>query len=79
MNYRIVQLTDEGWITSDVSPENLAAWCEIRGYKVVRVNNNPRHRAELQGQPIISGLCGPMWDGDRVRYEDGRANRSLSA
>lgn len=27
------------------------------------------HRAELDNQPVLNGLCGPMWDGDKLRYE----------
>ena len=30
---------------------------------------NGKHRQELQEQPIFDGLAGPLWDGDRVRYE----------
>lgn len=26
-------------------------------------------REELRGQPIINGYLGPMWDGDKIRYE----------
>jgi hypothetical protein len=45
---------------------------------------NYRHlKPELQGQPVIDGLCGPMW-GDRkgdvvtVRYEDWETYNLLS-
>lgn len=36
------------------------------------------HRAELQGAPILCGLCGPMYDGERdgrvvIRYETRQA------
>lgn len=27
------------------------------------------HRAELDNQPKVDGYCGPMWDGDCLRYE----------
>lgn len=27
------------------------------------------HRAELDNQPTLPGYCGPMWDGDGLRYE----------
>lgn len=36
---------------------------------------SPRCRAELQGQPILDGFCGPMWDGyryitpEKLKYE----------
>lgn len=26
-------------------------------------NDNPRQREELQGQPLLKGLCGPMYNG----------------
>lgn len=42
------------------------------------VNQNPRHRAELQGAPIYHGLVGPMWDGDCIRYEDQETYNTLS-
>lgn len=27
------------------------------------------HRAELDNQPTLPDYCGPMWDGDGLRYE----------
>lgn len=27
------------------------------------------HREELDNQPTLVGLCGPMWDGGKLRYE----------
>ena len=27
------------------------------------------HRAELDNQPKLEDYCGPMWDGDGLRYE----------
>lgn len=36
------------------------------------------HRAELDNQPVLEGLCGPMWDGDKLRYETWEVYRSMS-
>jgi hypothetical protein len=58
---------------------DLIAAMEVRGFTFYRLHNNPRTRPQLQGQPIFSGLLGPMWDGDRVRYEDQGAYDRLSA
>ena len=27
------------------------------------------HRAELDNQPLVDGYYGPMWDGNKLRYE----------
>lgn len=50
-----------------------------RGFHVTGLNSNPRQRTELQNQPKIEGYCGPMWDGDGIRYESAAAYRTLSA
>lgn len=36
------------------------------------------HREELDNQPIYEGFLGPMWDGDRLRYETSSVYRMLS-
>lgn len=36
------------------------------------------HRAELDNQPTLPGYCGPMWDGDGLRYETWRLHDILS-
>ncbi len=65
MKYRVV-LDRE---ILNLTDENLVAALSIRGHELCGWNRNPRQRAELQGQPRFNGLCGPMWDGDAVRYE----------
>lgn len=40
-------------------------------------------RPELRGQPVATGLCGPMWGGEKdghtvIRYENASANHLLS-
>lgn len=78
MKYRIVQSIEDAFIASEVTEENLGAWLDARGFTVVGVNSNKRQRAELQGQPIVAELVGPMWDGDAIRYEDTRTNDFMS-
>lgn len=48
------------------------------GFPIVGANQNPRQRQELQGAPKFSGLLGPMWDGDCLRYEDQKTYDLLS-
>ena len=36
------------------------------------------HRAELDNQPMLEGYCGPMWDGDALRYETWDIYEALS-
>jgi len=76
MKYRIAQCVDGQIVTTE--PADIFAWAEVAGFQIVKLSNNPRQRAELQGQPIFVSLCGPMWDGDAVRYEDQRSNDILS-
>lgn len=44
-------------------------------HTITGINSNPRHRAELQGQPKLKGFVGPCFDGfdhagrPRIRYE----------
>lgn len=42
---------------------------EARGYKMTGVERRASLRPELRWQPKLEGFCGPMWDGDAVRYE----------
>lgn len=35
-------------------------------------------RKELDNQPILQGLLGPMWDGNRLRYETPEVYDTLS-
>ncbi len=73
---RLIHMVD-GSMFAEVLPLNLEAF-EIRGYAFSHIHNSRRTRAELQGAPVFSGLCGPMWDGDMVRYEDSTSNAILS-
>lgn len=79
MKIRLIQTVDGQMICSDFgSVADGVAGIELRGFKVRTAHHNPRTRPELQGAPVFSGLCGPMWDGDAIRYEDPEANDRLS-
>ncbi len=61
--------------------ENMEAW----GYKftgldpnTIRDDGTMVQRIELHNQPKFAGLCGPMWDGDKVRYETWEVYDALS-
>jgi|GEM_PF-6161418 hypothetical protein len=77
MRYKIVQIVDGHMIVTQ--PTDIFAWAAAAGVDVIKLNDNPRHRAELQGQPVLSRFCGPMWDcNNTIRYEDQAANDRLS-
>src|SRR4051812_4828471 len=54
--------TDEFWATS---PDQF----EARGYVVTGTFARAGGRPGLIGHPVLRGFCGPMWDGDAIRYE----------
>lgn len=81
MQYRVITLVDEFFVaefeaanTADSTAQMVAA-----GYQFSAFNNNPAQRAELQEQPKFHDLCGPMWDGDGLRYECTATYAELSA
>jgi len=70
-----MQYTLNGTYTSD-DVVRFVASMEALGYKwtgldanTIRDNGTMVQRIELHNQPKFAGLCGPMWDGDKVRYE----------
>lgn len=75
---RLVLRGPAGWDVNDFPIENIIPAFEIRGFVQRGVNDNPRNRIELQGQPVFAGLLGPMWDGDAIRYENQAAYDALS-
>lgn len=78
MKYKIVQSVEGQLVVTE--PNDVFAWAEVAGLKFVRLNKNPRQRAELQDQPVFAGLVGPTYDGpDCIRYEDREAYATLSA
>lgn len=48
----------------------------IKGYE--EQSQNPNLKIKLAGYPKIYGYLGPMWDGDRVRYESPEAYEFFS-
>lgn len=52
---------------------------EALGFEYTGDHKSKVTRPELQSQPQFAGLCGPMWDGNAIRYEDPEANAILSA
>ena len=54
----------EGHYTAQEIVDNF----DIKGYK--EQSPNPRYaNSPIVGYPIIKGYVGPMWDGDKIRYE----------
>jgi hypothetical protein len=67
-------------------PKDINAWAQAFGRQISGAVLNPRLRRELQDQPKIEGLCGPMYDGvdngfglPVARYEDQQTYGYLSA
>jgi len=44
----------------------------------VRSDGSMVQRIELHNQPKFKGLAGPMWDGDKVRYETWAVYEAMS-
>lgn len=54
--------------------EDLAKHYKIIGYtedltELRKMCAGALYRAELDNQPMLEGLIGPMWDGGKLRYE----------
>lgn len=81
--YRLILFVDGHWFAHDFNEENLLPAMEARGFTFVKLNDNERHRQELQGQPKFKGVNGPMWGGTKdgqpiIRYETPEAYAELS-
>lgn len=76
MKYRIVT-TKHG--VMELTEEQLFPALEVRGYHFTKFNESKFQREEIRNAPKFSGLLGPMWDGDAVRYEDAETYKALSA
>ncbi|OYX96365.1 MAG: hypothetical protein B7X90_11835 [Novosphingobium sp. 17-62-19] len=82
MNYRIITAIEPDFFVAELEAETVEHLIEqmtSAGYEFSAFNSNPVQRAELQGQPKFKGLCGPMWDGDAIRYECRATYAELSA
>jgi hypothetical protein len=64
---------------------DIVAWAEANGFTAYWPKRNLRVRRELQLQPSIAGLVGPMYDGTDanglpvIRYEDQKSYNVPSA
>jgi hypothetical protein len=80
--YKIVQIVNGLMVVTE--PTNIFAWAQSNGREVSWPKRILHLRPELQTQPRVQGLCGPMYDGlspdglPVVRYEDGASNDILS-
>lgn len=77
MKYHIV--TQEATQKVEGDTNSLITDAKAMGYNLTGFHASPYTRKELEGQPKFSGLCGPMWDGDAIRYEDVQTYNILSA
>ena len=55
--------------TMDVSKVWDFAVAATEDYSAVRTPRHIIQSPELDNQPIVNGYCGPMWNGDGLRYE----------
>lgn len=81
--YRFVQLVEGSWIVTDFTADNVVPAMSIRGHEYTGPCTRKQLRTELQGQPMFSGINGPMWGGEEiggyvVRYESRDAYDRLS-
>jgi len=84
--YRIVKMVDGKLAPINLTSKNdLKKWARMAGHEVSGFVKNTTMRAELQDEPILKGLIGPMYDGKSqegypvVRYEDDDTYERLSA
>jgi hypothetical protein len=75
---RLVELIDDELTASDYPVERFVQAMADKGFIFMGENHTPRQREELQGAPKFQGLCGPMWDDGKWRYETVKAYASLS-
>ena len=73
---------ETGWSSRELELEIAKKEFKIVGYTEDLTNLRKRgvlcHRAELDNQPIFEGYLSPMWDGDKLRYENQEAYDLLS-
>ena len=81
MQVKIVTFANDRWDTQTFWTDDVQAALEGRGYTVAGYKRSFRIplRPELEGQPEVDQLVGPMYDGDGcIRYESAKANDFLS-
>lgn len=79
--YQVINVGSDGsWHTETFHSKNEL----LQKYSAVGVNFNPSNRKELQGQPILDGVYGPMYNGlseegiPIIRYETAKVYKALS-
>ena len=74
-NMDVIICTDDG--CTMLKAGELEDKFEVSGY--VEPSPNPIYaNQKMVGYPKLKGLLGPMWDGDRIRYESQSVYDSLS-
>jgi hypothetical protein len=81
MKIRIYQAAQQGFRTIEIegASAQMAARAAVEGFRCRGFNSNASQRLELQGAPKFTGLIGPMWDGDAIRYECSATYAEFSA
>lgn len=79
MIYQVVAKVNGQLRSASFTRQSLEDWYELTG-----TYSNPRVRPELQGQPVLNGYMGPMYNGMEngshvIRYESLEAFEILSA
>lgn len=79
MIYQVVAKVEGQLRSASFTRQSLEDW-----YEVIGTHCNHRTRKELQGQPVLKGYMGPMYNGMQdgshvIRYESKEAFERLSA
>src|SRR3546814_14684308 len=72
MKIRIYRQTEQDFDRIEIEGatfETIVSRAAVEGLQCSGYDSNPSQRPELQGAPKFKGVCGPMWDGDAIRYE----------
>lgn len=74
----LVNLPEFSGRFTETKEEIIEGWEKARkqGFGVFGYGRFPHE--ELMGQAIITGYVGPMWDGDKIRYETQEVYNLLS-
>lgn len=79
MKIRITKREKGAFATYEFANENDAArFLDQNGHAITGRFTSQHARDELQGAMKISGLLGPFWDSDAIRYEDQPTYNALS-
>ena len=79
MNIRLVRTIEDRLVAQEFDEKFILNHMAQLGYEYAgRTKIGGHLRTELEDQPRFTGLCGPMWDGDAIRYEDQATNEYLS-